>query len=148
MNLLLFVDRLIEMELDGAKIYEEIDDQSLGEISEIAVKFKGEEIKHAKLLESMREELAAITLNMDFEKFYEEELNLRSSKYNKDELKFLERKDFFMFALKGEKESISIYEKIKDMFDLDSKGYSLMDKLIKEEKSHMYFLLKILHDMK
>lgn len=148
MNLLLCIERLVEMELDGAKIYEEIANFSPEEISKVAFTFKNEEFKHAKLLKDMGREVENIRLPADFEKFYDKELNLRSSKYGNDELKFSERKDFFMFALKGEKESISIYEKIKEVFALDSKGYNLMDKLIKEEKNHMYFLLKILHDMK
>lgn len=148
MNLLLCIERLVDMELDGAKIYEEIGSSSPEEISKVASTFKNEEFNHAKLLEDMGEEVESISLPADFEKFYDEELSLRSSRYDKNELNFLERKDFFMFALKGEKESIAIYEKIKEIFSLDAKVYNLMERLIKEEKNHMYFILKILHDMK
>jgi rubrerythrin len=56
-------------------------------------------------------------------------------------------KDFFVFALNTEKQSIEIYTKILNIFQKNSEEYNLFFDLIEQEKKHMLYILKILHEL-
>ncbi|MPN55674.1 hypothetical protein SDC9_203358 [bioreactor metagenome] len=57
-------------------------------------------------------------------------------------------KDFFIFALGIEKSSINIYSKVLELIKEPSEEYSLFEKLIEEEKKHMIYILKKIHELK
>lgn len=57
-------------------------------------------------------------------------------------------KDFFVFALGIEKSSINIYSKVLENIKEYSKEYSLFKKLIEEEKKHMIYIIKKIHELK
>ena len=56
-------------------------------------------------------------------------------------------KDFFVFSLSIERNSIDVYSEILHTFEMHSIEYNLFNDLIEQEKKHMVYILKALHDL-
>jgi rubrerythrin len=148
MNLIKYINKFIEMEEDAAWLYEKIAELSDSEIAKIARNYKEEEIRHKEVIKNMAVSLYNDEIAVDENEISADKLSLRSSKYVESELAINSRKDFFLFALQGEKESVSMYNEFLKYLKESTKEHSVFTKLIEEEKQHMYFLLRVLHDMK
>lgn len=139
-----FIIKVKEMEQFASKMYREIADAAQLDVKKVATRFSEEEEKHAKAIE----EIMRLYDQRDVA-LSERSYLLLQSWYDKrrqfDPSEFTTMKDFFKFGLQGEKDSVLLYEEIIKSFPEDSTGYSLITKLIEEEKKHMYYLLKQLH---
>ncbi|WP_350344022.1 ferritin family protein [Proteinivorax tanatarense] len=137
----------IQLELKAAKFYEEIAKNNKGEIAQVAKKFQKEETSHAQKLKEL---LTTAELVMD--STINKEV-LLMSQYGIDvnlfgkELKVDTRKQLFTFALQAEKDSILMYQELVSQVPKNSKPYRLFSDLIKEERGHMFFILKQLHEL-
>ena len=144
MDFIKFLSKVKEMEEFASKMYKEIAEAAQPDVKKVAIRFSEEEEKHALVIEEVMRlyDQREITLN--------ERANLLlQSWYDKrklfDPTELTTMKDFFKFGLQGEKDSVLLYEEIIQSFPEGTKGHSMITKLIEEEKKHMYFLLKQLH---
>lgn len=58
------------------------------------------------------------------------------------------KKELFTYALKLEKASILLYEELVKHFQFSPYLLQVFTKLIEEERKHMYFILRKLHEFK
>lgn len=147
MKLREYVEKLIQMELDAAKLYEEIEQVTSEEIAVAARTFKEEEYSHADILKKIFLNLPPEELSKEVNSSSVNDHELNSSIEAEDE-SLQNRKNFFLFALQGEKDSLELYGKLKRLFKDDETLSKTFDNLLLEERKHMYFILKNLHEMK
>ena len=67
---------------------------------------------------------------------------------NDKKLNLNSEKDFFVFALQLERNSVEIYTQLLNIFEEDSYGYKSFEYLIKEERKHMLYILNKLYELK
>ncbi|WP_353893638.1 hypothetical protein PRVXH_000390 [Proteinivorax hydrogeniformans] len=144
MNLKDCLKHFIHLELEAAKVYEKIAEHSEGEIAQVAKTFQNEEAVHAQRLEELlasKETISNQTVN--------EELLLlpRYGSELETSTKLDTRKQLFTFALQAEKDSILMYQEIANQLPESSALYQFFNDLIKEERDHMFFILKKLHEL-
>lgn len=147
MKLSEYVEKLIQMELDAAKLYEEIEQVTSEEIAAAARTFKEEEYSHATILKKIFLNLPPEELSKEVDSISVDAYESNSNTVAQDE-NFQNRKNFFLFALQGEKDSLELYGKLKRLFKDDETLSQTFDNLLLEERKHMYFILKNLHEMK
>lgn len=136
------------MEIEGANLYEKIARASNGEIAKIALAFREEELIHARKLEEINLCLTDEELSLESGLGYLDDFIENSMTSMGKEFNYVTRKDFFVFALQREKDSIILYDSLKDHFQFNKSAYQIILELIEEERKHMYYILKILHELK
>lgn len=142
------LEHIINTEERAGLIYESIAELNDGEIKTIAMNFAKQERHHKEMIKKFIEEADELSQEVS-ENAY---LLLNSYEKNQKEtvIKKVDttRKELFKLALQMEKDSINIYEEIIRLFALEGLSKDYFEKLIKEERGHMYYILKQLHDMK
>lgn len=87
-----------------------------------------------------------LDLNKEVESLLNEQLNL--TKENVKTLFFKKDKDFFIYALTIEKNSIDLYTKVYEMFAMDSPESTIFNELIQQERKHMLYIVKKIQELK
>jgi rubrerythrin len=146
-KLLKCIEQLIEMEIEGAELYKEIEEVSLGHIEVIARNLKEEELLHAKELKQISEALPGYELLSEAELMNIEDFIIKTP-VNRDKFISLTRKEFFTMALQMENDSIQLYDRLKETLKDRTLVYETLENLIEEERRHMYVILKMLHEIK
>lgn len=135
------------MEKDAGNIYDIISNKSEGEISEVASIFRKQEIIHAERIQILGEKHRDKEVSIRSEIMYLPEYSLQSERISEDTLNFSTRKELFLFALRGEKDSILLYSEFGKEFDVGSDENIFFEKLANEERGHMYYILQKLHEL-
>lgn len=139
MNLYECIDKFTDMEKNAVDIYKKIEDLSQADVKDTAIRFEKEEGRHIEFLNNLKSKIENIEMNPEIEKFIE------SIKEEEKGGENFSRKDFFLMALQGEKNSINIYQMCKIKFPENTEGHKLFSLLVEEEKSHMLYILKQNH---
>ena len=134
-----------EMEREAYNIYEKIKAKSEEKIAAVASKFANEELAHENLLNTLCKEI--IDSEIDDSLMHTSELNINPLKTDEIDLILKSQKDFFLYALQGEKKSILMYNEFKKNFEVTSTEYKLFNRLVDGEKEHMHYILKTLHEL-
>lgn len=122
-------------------------------LAEISLRFSKEEIHHIKILKDLVDKLSTYTKDISsvqnrIEEFLNADENKLKFDENDDSLKSLAKKEFFLYALQKEKNSVYIYKTLKDFFEDDTSLEYIFSNLIKEEENHMYFIISEMHNLK
>lgn len=142
------LEEIFKDEEYASLVYERIAAVNEEDIKATALTFVKEEKDHSKVIQSI------IELGEGLENPVPEEVVLKlkmSKKEGKDaslDLAGASRKQLFHYALQMEKDSIAQYEDIARCFDSETMGRQQFEKLAKDERNHMYFILKKLHELK
>lgn len=141
-------DKFIDLERHASDLYKKIKLGAPEHIARIAETFSKEELKHVKWLKGLKQDVPNSDFEGNEEFYYISDFNFKSLDINGEDLNVKSEKEFFLFALQMEKNSILMYSEFKKFFEMKSNEYELFTKIIDEERSHMYFILKVLHDLK
>ena len=147
MKLYDYIDKYIELEQYASKLYENIKTKSPDKIANIADNFAKEEIMHMEWLRKLKLEIPNRTIEGNDELYFLSDYNPDGFEAKDEEFRFDSEKDFFLFALQLEKNSILSYNEFKDNFQRDSKEYGFFEKMIHEERKHMVYILKVLQEI-
>lgn len=142
------LEYFIELENKSAVLYEKTAETSSKELEIIFLKFRDQELEHAQKLSEYRIDIIDIDLGVRVELLFMEGSGYGVKNYTEEGLKFTSRKDFFIFALQGEKNSILTYTEFKEFLQKDSNEFKMIETFIEEERNHMYYILKMMHDLK
>jgi rubrerythrin len=137
--------KFMEMEKNAGDLYGQIAQISNDEISHTASIFQEQEYLHEKRIEELEKNLYDETLSIDPLFFYIPEHGWENNGCLTKQISFKNRKEFFLFALQNEKDSIVMYTEFKKFFSPHSPVCKVFDSLIQEERQHMYFILQRLH---
>lgn len=142
------IEKICVMEEAAAFIYGHISENSSGEIKDFCRKLKEQELSHVDELKSLAQEIISYSEIVPEDIVFLLEQAGELSKENIKEEKMDSIRDLVRYALEAEKKSIMLYGEMKNIFKPDSNGAKLFEKLIEEEKDHMFFILKVLHTLK
>ena len=142
------IEHFIDSENRSAVLYEKIAEISAKELETVLLKFRDEELMHAEKLKEFAKNVLDVDLGVRAELLFMEGSGYGRKKYTEAGLRFTTRKDFFIFALQGEKDSILTYTEFKEFLLKDSNELKMVDIFIEEERNHMYHILKMMHDLK
>lgn len=145
MKLYKYLEKFSKMEKYANSAYEMIKANSSDKIAVAACKLAAEELSHEKLLDTLCREIG--DYEIDDILCHTPEFNMNYLNLNEMELILKNEKDFFLFSLQLEKDSMFLYDKFKENFKVNSKEYKLFSKLAEVEKEHMYYILKIMHEL-
>lgn len=142
-----FYLNMIQLEENARSLYMKFSEICDLRIKKIIINFAEEEENHKKIIKSIFSHLITdVELNDEILMLIQEQELYRKEM---EENVFNNRdKDFFVFALGIEKSSINIYSKVLENIKEYSKEYSLFKKLIEEEKKHMIYIIKKIHELK
>lgn len=147
MNLYEWLQTAIGNEKGAAGVYGRIAQKSDPDIASIARVFQEEELSHAERISVIVNGIKESDLVLSTDMPNEALIKTKNESLSDDELNFMNRKELFLFALKGEKESIELYGELEKLFGKGSKEGELFGKLAAEEKNHMFFVLQQLHEL-
>jgi len=142
------LEHIISTEERAGRIYDNIAEISDGDIKTTALNFAKQEQHHKEIINQFISEGKALTQDVP-----ENAALLLASYESNQRIALIEevstsRKKLFKFALQMEKDSITLYEEIIRLFKLDEFSKKHFEKLVKEERGHMYYVLKQLHELK
>lgn len=142
------LEHIITTEERAGKIYENIAKISDGDIESTALNFAKQEQHHKKIINKYINEGNELFQNVpeNATLLLESYENVQKEAVIKDVS--ASRKELFKFALQMEKDSITLYEEIIRLFHLEDFSKEYFEKLVKEERGHMYYVLKQLHELK
>lgn len=142
------LEEIIQTEDIASGVYEKISVENGGDIATTAVTFAKQEKNHSQVIRSI------IERSEDLENPAPEQLGLLLKLAQKEDgeptfkLVGASRKQLFQYSLQMEKNSINLYEEIVRYFGPETIEGQLFEKLSKEERAHMYFILNKLHELK
>ena len=140
--------KLAKIEEDGSLLYKKFSKECSEKLKPVVISFSEEEEEHKKIMLELsnNEKLKEKQLDEDVEKVFQKQVDYL---YNNDKkLNLTSEKEFFIFALQLEKNSVEIYTKLLCIFEIDSYGYKSFEYLIKEERKHMLYILNKLYELK
>lgn len=153
-----FLLKLVNDEKHAGEIYILLAERLEPALAKISLKFSKEEIHHIEILEDIAHKLSdskyEISSIIDELSPYldsaseDKENNEKELDENPELLRDISKKQFFLYALKKEKDSIAIYEILREFFKSDTSLEYIFSNLIKEEEDHMYFVLDEMHKLK
>lgn len=137
---------LVESEDSASELYEKIAEVNEGEVEKTARVFSKQEQQHALFIQSIMDQLESL------EEPLKPEVEQLMILYREEELTHsiiaaASRKQLFRHALKMERNSITLYEELSRHFDAGTIGRKHFEKLVAEERTHMYFILRQLHEL-
>lgn len=147
------LSKLVEDEKNAGDMYLMLSEKLEPKLAEISLRFSKEEVHHIKILEDLIVKLSNYTEDISsikdrIEEFiYADENKLKLNAANTS-LKSLTKKEFFLYALQKEKNSIYVYRILRDFFEDDISLEYIFSNLIKEEENHMYFIISEMHNLK
>jgi len=142
------LEHIISTEERAGRIYESIAKISDGDIEITALNFARQEQHHKEIINQF------INEGKTLDQIVPENATLLLESYENNQREALikdvsaSRKELFRFALQMEKDSITLYEEIIRLFHLEDFSKQYFEKLVKEERGHMYYVLKQLHELK
>lgn len=134
-------------EIEAADVYDRIAQKSEPEIAGIARIFMGEELSHIERIGAIKNSIREFDGELSADMLALAAPNDKTKQSFDEELSFMSRKELFLFALKGEKESIELYSELEKLFEKGSQEQALFEKLAAEEQKHMFFVLQQLHGL-
>lgn len=145
--------KLVMEEKKAGDMYLMLSEKLDPHLAEISLRFSKEEIHHIKILKDLVDKLSTYTKDISsvqnrIEEFLNADENKLKFDENDDSLKSLAKKEFFLYALQKEKNSVYIYKTLKDFFEDDTSLEYIFSNLIKEEENHMYFIISEMHNLK
>lgn len=153
-----FLLKLVNDEKHAGEMYVLLAERLEPALAEISLKFSKEEVHHIRILQDIAKKLANSEYEIDSiidelapyinAESKEKENNEKEFDENPELLKNISKKQFFLYALKKEKDSIAIYEILREFFKADTSLEYIFSNLIKEEEGHMYFILDEMHKLK
>ena len=147
MYLIDFIKELAEDEKKASKKYIEIKNLIDEKYWDTSEKISKEELLHYQKLQNIINGVVNTNCVVDdsiikLKKELDQKLIEKEKTLNKSS-----KKSFFLFALQQEKDSVLIYTKLRDV--LNENCYkNEMNSLIKEESSHISFIMSLLHETK
>jgi rubrerythrin len=143
-----FCDNMIQLEENAADLYRRFGVNCNDRIKSTVLSMAQEEDKHKEIMLK----LFSGTQIINF-KFNEEIKSIIKDQFDhlrgkSEDLNFKSEKDFFNFAFEIEKKSIDTFSNIIQIFEKDTSEYNLFNFLIDEEKKHMIYILKRIHELK
>ena len=147
MNLRECFIELASIEEDGSLLYKNFSKECSEKLKPVVISFSEEEGKHKKfmILLSNNENLREKLIDEEVEKVFQKHVDYLN---NDKKLNLTSEKEFFIFALQLEKDSVEIYTELLYIFETDSNEYKRFEDLIKEERKHMLYILNKLYDLK
>lgn len=147
------LSKLVKEEKKACDMYLMLAEKLDSNLAEVSLRFSKEEVHHIKILEDLVDKLSSYTKDISSVQYrIEEFINADENKlkFDKidDSLKSLTKKEFFLYALQKEKNSVYIYRTLKDFFEDDITLEYIFSNLIKEEENHMYFIISEMHNLK
>lgn len=142
-----FCENMIALE-ENAKVFYEILAEICDErIKETVLMFAGQEEKHKEIMEILfkNSKNVKIDLNEEIKQIIKEQIYFIN---NNKGINFEKEKDFFNFAFAIEKKSIDTFNNILLIYERNTEEYNLFYNLIEEEKKHMLYILKRIHELK
>lgn len=142
------LEHIVSTEERAGRIYESIAKISDDDIKKTAVSFAKQEQHHKEIINEF------IRDGNELDQVVPENATLLLESYENNQREALiknvsvSRKELFKFALQMEKDSITLYEEIIRLFHLEDLSKKYFEKLVKEERGHMYYVLKQLHELK
>lgn len=138
---------MIQIEENARVFYEELAGFCEERIKETVITFAKQEEIHKEIIEELFGNIENVDLHLsekakEIIKEQKEFIN-----YNKN-VNFGKEKEFFNFAFSIEMKGIDTYSEIIKNFKKNTEEYNLFNNLIEEEKKHMLFILKKLHELK
>lgn len=151
-----FLLKLVNDEKHAGEVYILLAERLEPALAKISLKFAKEEAHHIEILQDIAHKLSdskyEISSIIDELSPYinpeSKENNEKEFDENPELLKNISKKQFFLYALKKEKDSIAIYEILREFFKTDTSLEYIFSNLIKEEEDHMYFILDEMHKLK
>lgn len=142
------LEKIIQTEDIASLVYERIAAVNKGDIATTALAFAKEETYHAQVIQSIIERSKGLENPVPEEVGILVELAQKEGGDPTIKLIGASRKQLFQHALQIEKNSITLYEDIVRYFAPHTTERQHFEKLAKEERAHMYFILKKLHELK
>ncbi len=148
-----FLLKLVGDEKYAGEMYVLLAERLEPALAEISLKFSKEEVHHIRILQDIAKKLANSEYEIDsilddLSPYIGSKLENKALDENPDLLRDISKKQFFLYALKKEKDSIAIYEILREFFKADTSLEYIFSNLIKEEEDHMYFILDEMHKLK
>ena len=139
--------KLAKIEEDGSLLYRRFSEICGEKLKPVVIAFSKEEEKHKIIMLELsnNEKLKENRLNDASENIFQRQVDLLNS--NDIKLNRISEKEFFVFALQLEKNSIEIYTELLYIFEMDSYMYKRFENLIKEERKHMVYILSKLYEL-
>lgn len=139
---------LAKIEEDSCNVYKEFSTICNEKLKDVCIRFSKEEEKHTDFILKIYNDLSLKDkqLTEELNYFFNEKMNYLKTKEKGTSL--TSEKEFFIFALQMEKDSIEIYTKLITMFEANSDEYKIIETLLKQEKNHMVYVLNQLHELK
>ncbi|MFT5873967.1 MAG: rubrerythrin [Clostridium sp.] len=140
--------KIAQIEEEGFLLYKKFSEECSEKLKPVVILISKEEEEHKKIMLELsnNEKLKEVQLDKDVEKVFQKQVQYL---YNNDKkLNLNSEKEFFIFALQLEKNSVEIYTKLLCVFEMDSYGYRSFEELIKQERKHMIFILNKLYELK
>lgn len=147
MNLRELLEKIALSEEHAMNIYKKIAEKGEENIKKTAEVFAEEKRRHS---EEMRKHLK---VNEELEEPIPAEIFMLLEIDGKGQESILQRegitkKELFTYALKLEKNSILLYEELVKHFQFSPSWSQVFTNLKEEERKHMYFILRNLHEFK
>ncbi|MGL5256964.1 MAG: ferritin family protein [Proteocatella sp.] len=147
------LSKLVMEEKKAGDMYLMLSEKLDSNLAEISLTFSKEEVHHIKILKDLVDKLSSYTKDISsvqdkIEEFINADENKPKFGEDDDSLKGLTKKEFFLYALQKEKNSVYIYKTLKDFFEDDTSLEYIFSNLIKEEENHMYFIISEMHNLK
>ena len=130
----------------ASELYKKFSEVCNEKLKPVVISFSQEEKKHKIFMQKLsnNENFKEKHLDEDIEEVFQKQNNYLNNK----KLKLTLEKDFFVFALQLEKNSVEIYTKLLSIFETDFYIYKSFEELIKEERRHMLYILNKLYELK
>ena len=148
MNIKELLKKLVDSEDYVAQLYKKIAKTSEDEFAETVLLFAKQEGTHAIRIGSLLNQLENPDAVVPMEIALLPQWSLTNESVHAESTNFTTRKKLFLYALQVEKDSIVLYEEIVRLFNEDTEGKRIFVQLIEEERKHMYFILRRLHELK
>lgn len=143
-----FCNNLIQLEDNAGNLYEKFAMKCDERIKEAVLGLSREEEQHKEEMLKLYNSLSNVKseLNEEVKLIIKEQ---REYIENKDKnLDFKNDKDFFGFAFEIEQQSVDLFSKVLEMFSEGTNEYKIISNLIEEEKRHMIYILRKIHELK
>lgn len=136
----------ISMEEEGEKYYRKYADKFAGEPGKVFLKLAGDEVEHARVFKKLYAELED---KADNNYLFDEEVvhyfqgASKSITFNRDQPDIQTVSDVIKEGIRTERKTIEYYESLLK-YSKDATTKEMLDRMIKEEKSHAELLEKML----
>lgn len=143
-----FYQNMIQIEENARVFYEELAGFCEDRIKETVITFAKQEEMHKEIIKELFGNIENV--NLDLSEKAKEIIKEQEEfiKNNNKNINFGKEKEFFNFAFSIEMKGIDTYSEIIKNFKKNTEEYNLFNNLIEEEKKHMLFILKKLHELK